>query len=314
MKNNVLFITEKWCDGKESVGLTNNFHNLFGSLQNTNLYSSITLSHYDELYHNYNHHYDDFADQVLDEHHPDVVVVCHMGDSHLNPTNKTYKKIKERNIKLVFMWPDTRMWVYPAIEKLTLYADLHVSWASEKSDEETLCDNHVWMWTPEDSTLYFDGEKKIDVSFIGSLFGYNNIRLNYINYLINNGVHVFRAGGQREDKLSWEDYAQFIRSSKININFSESALIGTFQCKGRVFESISSNSFLLEKENECTRRRFKVGEHYVEFNTEQDLKDKISYFLKNEKERIEIANNAYNFYNKNYSSTIFWKTIFERIK
>ena len=36
MKNKVLFITEKWCDAIPEKGLTNNFHNLFGTFKKNN--------------------------------------------------------------------------------------------------------------------------------------------------------------------------------------------------------------------------------------------------------------------------------------
>lgn len=314
MKNDVLFITEKWCDGNEKMGLTNNFHNLFGSLENTNLYSSITLSHYDELYYKFKNHYDYFSEQILEEYNPNVVVVSHLGDSFLNPTHKTYKIIKNKNIKLIFIWPDTRDWVYSAINKLNDYADLHVSWACELSDEIVLSKNHIWMWTPQDSTLYYDDLKTIKTSFIGSRRGYNNTRSTIINYLLEEGIELFQAGGQREEKLSMDEYAKYIRTSAININFSESALLGTYQCKGRVFETIASNSLLLEQRNVCTRRRLSEGIHYVEFDTQYDLKDKIIYFQKNESERKEIAKNGFDVYNTKYSPTIFWKTIFEKLE
>lgn len=39
-----LFVTEKWCDGIPSGGLTNNFHNLFNS------YSNNVNKNYDNLF------------------------------------------------------------------------------------------------------------------------------------------------------------------------------------------------------------------------------------------------------------------------
>jgi hypothetical protein len=314
MNNDVLFITEKWCDGDPNEVLTNNFHNLFNSLQSTNLYSTITLSHFDEIYYTCKQHYDYYIEEILDTYKPTVIVVSQLGNSHMNPTIRTYKTIKDRNIKLVFTWPDTREWVYDAIKILSPYADLHVSWACEQDDKNILDNNHIWLWTPEDPTLYRDDIKSTDVSFIGSINGYNSIRLNCINFLLQNKIPIFVSGGQREKKLSPEDYAKYIRTSKINVNFSESALIGTFQCKGRVFETLLSNSLLLEKKNECTRRRFTPGEHYIEFDNEIDLKDKIEYFLVNEKERIDIAKNGFDYCNKKYSAKEYWTAIFERIK
>src|ERR1051326_4446062 len=314
MKNNVLFITEKYCDGNPDMGLTNHYHNLFDSLQSTNLYSSITIAHFDEIYSTYNRHFDDFTEGILDEYKPDTIIVSHLGASPLNPTVRTYHTIKKRNIKLVFMWPDTREWVYNAIRELYPYSDLHVSWGCERDDNDTLNDKHMWLWAPQNPALYFDDKKTIDVSFIGTLNGYNNIRLNYIQYLVNNKVPINFTGGQREEKLSVQQYAEFVRKSKINLNFSVSAEIKTHQCKGRVFEILASNSLLLESENYATKRRLTPGTHYIEFSNESDLKDKIEYFLKNESERIEKEKNELNIYNEKYTATSFWSSVFERIK
>jgi hypothetical protein len=225
---------------------------------------------------------------------------------------KTYKEIKRRGIKLVFVWPDTREWIPQVIQNLDI-ADLHISWACEDDDNRPICSNHVWMWTPEDPALYFNDVKTIDVSFIGSLNGYRNVRLNYINYLRGNGIPVIVSGGQREHKLDADSYAKQIRTSKININFSESAYPNIHQCKGRVFETMASNSLLLESENVATRRKAVPGVHYIEFKSEIDLKEKILYFLNNSTERNDIAERGYNLYNQKYTAGVYWKTIFERI-
>ena len=45
MKNKVLFITEKWCDAIPEKGLTNNFHNLFGTFKKNNPDIHFSLLH-----------------------------------------------------------------------------------------------------------------------------------------------------------------------------------------------------------------------------------------------------------------------------
>lgn len=314
MKNDVLFITDKWVDGNPNGQPSGLFNVLMGTLESTSLWSSITMSHFDEFFHTYKTHYDNVIEKILDEYTPTVAVVSHIGDSFLNPTNKTYEIIKRKNIKLVFMWPDTRMWVPDSINQLAPFANLHISFCSEKEDNDILCKNHIWMWAPADPRLFYDDTKSVDVSFIGSLQGYNGSRLDRVNFLLQNGVNLKLNGGQRERKLTDQEYAKCIRTSKINLNFSDAALSGIHQCKGRVFEVISSNSFLLENENYATRRRLIPNVHYVEYKNNTDLKDKIEYFLKNEAERKEISQNAYDILQKKYSANVFWNTIFDKIK
>ena len=308
----VLFITEKWCDANPECGLTNHTHNLYGSLKNTNL-AEINNAFYDEMCLTSGTHFDLHAKSVLNKHNPEIVVVSHMGQSYLNPSIKTYNEIKKRGIKLVFIWPDTREWIPDAILSLKNVADLQISWACENDDDKPIYKNHVWMWTPEDETLYFDDTKTTDVSFVGSLNGYLGTRLRYVQFLKSNDIPLTVSGGQREKKLDCNDYAKLIRQSKINLNFSESAFPGIHQCKGRVFETLCSNSLLLESNNVATRRRFVPNEHYIEFSSEWDLKDKIVYFLNNESQLKEIAKNGNEEYKKKYSAYVYWKTVFERI-
>lgn len=316
MKRDVLFITEKWCDGNPDTGLTNHFHNMFGSLSRLGIVDSITLAHYDEIFRDHNCHFDQFVDVILEEYKPNIIVTCHMGDSPLNPTRESYKSFQKSGAKVVVAWPDTRDWVFDIINRLDPFVDLHVSWCSEGEDEKPINKNHMWLWSPEDDDLYYDDgkEKTIDVSFIGSLCGYNNIRQNYINYLIDHNISIFTNGGLREKKLTPKEYADFIRNSKISVNFSMSGKVSTYQCKGRVFESIACNSFLLEMANECTPRRFTPGEHYAEFTSPEDLKNKIEYYLNHEEERKIIAKKAYDVYQEKYTAKHYWQTIFDRIQ
>ena len=308
----VLFLTEKWCDGNPEMGLTNHYHNLFGSLKCTGL-ADVKVAHYDEIMYNSKTHFDLHAKRILSEHTPEIVVVSHLGQSYLNPSLKTYKEIRRRGIKLVFIWPDTREWIPDAINSLYDVANLQVSWGCEKPDDQPINNNHVWLWCPQDETIYFDDTKTVGASFMGSLNGYNNIRRNAINYLIQSGVPINVNGGQREKKLDFNEYAKLVRTAKINLNFSESAYPGIQQCKGRVIEIIGCNSLLLESQNEATKRRLTPNTHYIEFTSPNDLKDKVEYFLRNDRERQQIAQAGHECYKQKYSATVYWNTVFERL-
>jgi len=311
-KPNILFITEKWPSGDPNNGLTNNYHNLFWSLSHTGLSGDVEVVHYDEIYMEQREHFDEFSEQLITDASPDIIVVSHLGNSHMNPTEKTYKIAKDMGCKLVFTWPDTRDWVYPAIENLYECSDLHVSWCDEGTDP--LNDKHMWLWSPEDPGLYFDDEKKIDVSFVGYMHGYDNVRLNHINYIQSSGIDINLSGGKSHKEIEAEDYARSIRTSKINLNFSKCADINTpDQIKGRVYETLASNSLLLESKNDKTSERFIPGVHYIEFDSMENLKDMIQYYLSNESIRMEIAKAGHEFYKKNYSAEVYWKTIFERL-
>jgi hypothetical protein len=235
-----------------------------------------------------------------------------MGRSFFNPSIKSYDYIKNKGLKIIFMWPDTRDWACEDIVSLYDYSDLHVSLGGEKDEDDVLHDKHIWLWTPQNENLFYNDFKSTRISFIGSLNGYENERINTINYLRNNGIDVFCRGGQREHKLSPEEHARLIRTSLININFPQSVTrTAPVQLKGRVTETIASCSLLMDKSNVATRRRLVPGEDYIEYNDD--------YHLFNILKTIDditvatIAMNGHRKYNLKYKSDIFWDTILKRI-
>ena len=306
----ILFVTEKWCDGEPKLGLTNNYHNLFGSLKAARLGVKFSTIHYDEFFLKYQRHIDEAIPAVYEKTKPDLVIVSLLGTSWLNPSKNSFKYLKQKDATVCFMWPDTGYdWAINTINDIGHLVDLHVSWGGEQRNHK-YSDKQLWLWAPQDEKLYFKKDNKsIDASFIGSLQGYKERKL-YIDHILNNGVDILIAGGQREGKLTQEEYAEYIRDSKIGINFPESPS-GIDQCKGRVIEIISCGSMLLERSNKATQKLLTPNEDYIEFDGLSDFVDKVQYFIRNEKERKAIALNGYNKYCKNYSASIFWKRVLE---
>lgn len=310
----ILFLTEKWTDCDPKFTLSSHYQNLFYSLSGVSAENELLYIHYDEIYYNTGKHFDEWAEDIVKQYSPDLVLSALVNMPGISPTKKTFNIIKNSGAKTVVFWPDTHPALLNKITELYDCTDLHVSWGNESGP--AINNKHIWMWAPQDDiNLFYKDTQDIDISFIGSLWqGYGNFRIKYIEYLLQNGINVFVSGGSRENKLSLEDYAKFIRQSKIGLNFSYSPNLGTpHQCKGRVFEIVASNSLLFESKNDKTSLRFIPNEHYIEFTNEKDLLDKTNYFLKNDKERDEIANNAHKFYMEHYSSSIYWKTIFETL-
>jgi len=303
---NTLFVMEKWCDGRPDMGLTNNFHNLLGSFSN-NVSSTILVAHVDEIALN-NNHINNILEQIVTNYKIDKVIFSFLGNSPVNPSVDICNKISNKT-DLIFMWPDTcPPWIINYINSMPQYT--HISWAGE--EVKTNSKNHRMLWTPEDETLYYPDKQDKNATFVGSIRGLNEDRIHYLQYLINNKVEITISGGQREHKLNYMEYAHFIRSSKININFPGSPM-GVDQFKGRCLETIASKSLLLEKSNKITSKFLTPGEDYIEFTSKEDLKDKIDYLLKNDSKRNEIAENGYNTYYKKYSSKIFWNEVLNNV-
>ena len=304
VKNRLIFITEKWCDGDPSKGLTNNFHNLFGSLERSEL---------DVEYENYFVDEQDVkgrTQEIIDKG-PRAVVFSFLGNSSLNPDSQMIRRIHNAKIKTCVMWPDTGYpWALNKIKELGDSVDLHVSYGGERTTD---VDNHLWLWAPQDEALFHPDVHRSEISFVGSLRGYHD-RSYYLKYAIDAGVLKAGdiGGGQREEALTAEKYAERIRTSGMNINFPESPS-GKDQCKGRVMEIIASESLLLERKNDATSRYLVPGKEYVEFDSLDDFVNKIKYYTSNGEECRKIASAGYEAYKNKYSSRIFWETVLNEL-
>ena len=125
------------------------------------------------------------------------------------------------------------------------------------------------------------------------------------------GIDVYQTGGQRECRLSVDEYARIYMRSKIALNFCyHPNLIA--QCKSRVFEATLCGAMLLEADNSETARRFEPMVDYVPFTDETDLVEKVRYYLAHESERMEIAARGHQKAKKMYTGDLFWKTVFRR--
>lgn len=310
MKNKITFITDKWCDGVPEKGFSNHFHNLFGSLESTDLNVEYKNYFVDELALK-GEHIDKSFNSIIEDS-PDMVIVSFLGVSPINPSLGMLTQLSEKGIKVCVMWPDTGYeWARDKIKELENVVDLQVSWDME--EDNFLAKNHIWLWTPEDQRLYYPDKHSVDISFVGSLRGYSD-RFNYLKYAVEKGMIDVPniTGGQRENNLTAEEYARRIRTSKININFPESPS-GRNQCKGRVFESLASKTLLMEKKSEAAARYFKPNVDYVEFDGLEDFVNKIEYYKANEKEANEIALSGYEKCMNTYSANKFWERVFNEL-
>lgn len=314
MKNKkVLFITEKYCDAKIEFGLTNSYHNIFGSYKNCSLSKDnpFFVVHYDETIISRGIHINTLKEKILQNVKPDIIVCTLLGNSPLNPDKEFFRFFRDNGVKVVFIWPDIGTgWGIKEIKEFDDVCDKHVSWASEKNVDSSKIE---WMWTPEDPKLfYYDDKinKDIDVCFLGTV--HNNERYMYLNYLKQNGINIFVSGGQRQAKLSAEQYAELTRRSKIVINFPFSPSGGD-QLKGRIFEATACGALLFERRNEKIKPFYNESE-YVAYDSPPDLLEKCKFYLENENKRFEIAMNGLNKYNSYYSSEVYWNKFFSLIQ
>ncbi len=154
-----------------------------------------------------------------------------------------------------------------------------------------------------------DIPKIYDVSFIGNVNKAD--RKEIINYLKQNGINLQTYGpGSENGFVDHKKMIEIINSSKINLNFTDSALsegfdfntntnfsIGTKinsriqQAKGRLIEIFLTNSFCLTQEGEGSRKLF--DDDRIIFKDKKDLLKKIKYYLENIEEKEQITNELY---------------------
>ncbi|MDD5571984.1 MAG: glycosyltransferase, partial [Bacteroidales bacterium] len=93
--------------------------------------------------------------------------------------------------------------------------------------------------------------------------------------------------------LNDKNFNKIINQSKINISPLKSGDKSTLQVKGRLFEVAACNSFQLAEKNELVNDFFIEEKEIITYSDYDDLLEKIKYFLNNEAERNNIAQNAY---------------------
>lgn len=311
MKTKVLFVTNKWLNGIDSPTASQYDNIVYTFSKDVKEYEYDILC-LDESYLVYNQHIDTAIKQYCQKVSFDIVIIIRLGISELNPTVECIKYLKSIGKYVCFFWLDTNPWDIGYQQQNANLIDLNVSWdiASVNGHLYNGVSNHLSLWTPESDIIFYPRIQENAVSFVGSL-RYNK-RHEYISYLKDEMPELILSGGQREDNLSMFEYGQIIGSSKININFPQHGM-GYEQAKGRVFQTIASKSLLLENANASTRSVLRPNIDYVEFDSKEDLYDKVEYYLNNEYERLEIANSGYNTYIEKYTSSIFWKKVFEKI-
>ena len=117
-------------------------------------------------------------------------------------------------------------------------------------------------------------EYKRDYCFIGDARGW---RMKYVQAL--NIPLIQNAYGK--------EHSQVVSETRINLNFTQG---GT---SDRTYKVLASKGFLLTEPWENMEEDFKIGEDLDIFRSVDELRLKIDYYLKHEKERLDIAEHGY---------------------
>lgn len=147
-------------------------------------------------------------------------------------------------------------------------------------------------------------ERDIDVSFVGLMnnrFG----RAHYIEFLKKNGIEVETWGqGTRNGVASPEKKLELYCRSKINLDFTGLGEYTIYTLdyplfkrkkhpKGRSLEIALTKSFLLSENAPGIEAYLTPGKEIDVFNNENELLEKVRYYLAHPEEREWFAGNAY---------------------
>jgi spore maturation protein CgeB len=305
---NIVVVTEKWCDLNPNLGTTSGNSNILGSLKCTK--NSFEVFHYDEYLANSGHPIDNFLVNHVKNNKPDLVFVSYFPVDN-DPRNiqlETFKIIKDMGIPVCFLWFDA---VHPHIEQLAIKCSQYNTLNVVIDTSKYISPKFINMWVPQDERLFnWQNQKNHDVCFVGTK-SYEE-RQRYLNFL-KNKINLTISGGQREHRLTIEQYSQLLKDSKISLNFP-SKPDGSTQCKSRVYESMLCGAMLMERTNDAINKWFEPMIHYIPFDNENDLLKKIRYYLKNDSEREAIAQNGYQKMKDCYSSQNWWDAVINKAR
>ena len=97
-------------------------------------------------------------------------------------------------------------------------------------------------------------------------------------------------------------------NSKINLNISLRSIQSGIPL--RAMDIMGAGGFLLSNFQADFLDYFIPNEDFVYYESEEDLVEKVIYYLNHEKERFEIAHNGHEKVKKNHSFEIFFSNIF----
>ena len=314
----VLFVVEKWAECNPTHPLSNSHHLYIGSLEASDL-AKVDTFFFDEVSWQTGKKCDTFLLEKCRTYRPDLIYMTMVQGTDLNPRPETLARIRDEfDINIVASYGDTYSqksieWIeeYTGAVTLNLIVDNYSTYKEFAVDPSRYFDG----WTPQHPDIFYEDrrERTVDVSFIGSVSQYPRRKL-AIGFLLENEIGVFCRGGQLYDHISIDDYADYLRMSKISLNFPHAAFSeDEYHCKGRVIEITLCGALLIEQENQETRKWFEPGIDYVDYKDERDLLEKTKYYLANPNELKEIAARGAAKAASCYSADMFWKRCFQRV-
>lgn len=321
----VLFVREKWSDGRPELGLSDGSY-LIPTLESSGMGEAMVY-YYDagefylkttDAFHTLAANPPMASEEVVhyaDMWRPDLVMFsCLISLGDRNIKRESYVKIRDWGIKVVGLWhegiaPDVVRWadMYADCVDFNVFLDTKAQFLEHTKFPEKC----LGLYDPRDPNTFSDPGLSRDIlmGFVGTVHG----RLHRIAGIANlwaNGVLcevIGRSGG-----IFPERTADLLRRSRMGVNFADAGNGNLRHYKGRVAEVLLCGACLFERKNPEIENILEPYIDYVEWESYEDLVDKVRYYAQHEDERRKIAESGKKKAQELLTGKVFWRTVFER--
>jgi hypothetical protein len=247
-------------------------------------------------------------------HRPRMLVLSsYRPGVYYQPPAWLFVLLKLRGVKIVALWWDTCSDGFASsVENILDVIDIHVIMENPLLRfapgpvSKKLAQKSLVAFSPFDP-MRLMVPRDIDVAFFGQTADYRGVRRKYLDYLLDSGVALYYSAYSKGQQCPQDKYYEILKRSKIGINFSMS--VSGHQLKARVFEVMHSGAMLLEERNDQIAVYFAEDIDYVAFSCEEELVEKIRYYLQHEQERLAIARSGYLKVRSRFTGKQFWEML-----
>lgn len=295
---------EEWCDCNPACGTSGTDEYYLKTYRSLNIGRAFVI-HYD-----FKPVEDTIAraTAIMSKHNIDFIFYTECGGIPSAQVHSLWPIAAAMGIPVVAIWHDSQGGIVRDLEGVACNVVV---------DTRTLAPqlrNLLTLWVPHHTDLFYDDgrERPHDVVHPSSRNS-KSIAADYFGFIQGNGINCNWRGGQREDRLSWFEYAEQFRHGKICLNFPRNSPERTPQVKSRVTEALYSGCALFEHGNDHMTDMLVDGREYVAFHNKDDLLEKIRYYLGHPDELNKIALAGGDRARKDYSPWRWWNAIFKFI-
>jgi hypothetical protein len=226
----------------------------------------------------------------------------------------TLDRIKDDfKIPMAAMWSDLQEEALIKIsEALLPYTVLNQSQASSASIarmDKKQQEKYLHAWVPKDTRIFNNPnkERNIEMCYFGSR---RNSRLVFTSYLTNHGIKIVYGGGEANEHLTTEQYADRYQRSKIALSFSRAGALHVVNA--RPSEVVPCGAMLLEQESFELMKWYIPYVDYVPYSNKKDMLKKARYYLTHDEERVKIAQSGQEKSERLYSAKRFWQIVIDK--